>query len=70
MRFEASELTEYDSVFLGNQPCQTGANFQYFGNCVCLPMLCESLSPWLGASLGCRWRRETPDMESSCKYME
>jgi len=33
-------------------------------------MLCGSLSSWHGASLGCGWRRQPPDMEGCCKYTE
>jgi hypothetical protein len=29
------------------------------------PMLCETLSPWHGMSLGCRLSRQPPDMEGS-----
>jgi len=28
------------------------------------------LSPQHGMSLGCRWRRQPPDVECSCEYIE
>jgi hypothetical protein len=27
-------------------------------------------SPWLGTSSGCRWSRQPPNMEGSCKHIE
>jgi len=32
--------------------------------------LSGSLSQPHGMSLGCQWRRQSPDMEGSCKYIE
>jgi hypothetical protein len=32
--------------------------------------LSVSLSPQHGTSLGCRWRRQPPDMQDSCEYFE
>jgi len=33
-------------------------------------MLCRSLLPRHGASLGCGWKRRPPDVEGSCEYIE
>jgi len=33
-------------------------------------MLCGSLSPQHGTSLGCGWRRWPPDIEGGCRYIE
>jgi len=27
-------------------------------------------TPWHDASFGCGWKRQPPDMEGSCKYIE
>jgi len=35
-----------------------------------MAMLCGVLSPWHGASSCYRWRRWSPDIKGSCKYIE
>jgi len=35
-----------------------------------MAMLCRSLSPQHGASFGCGWRRQSPDMEGSIEHIE
>jgi len=35
-----------------------------------LIVISDRLSPWHGASWGCRWRRWPPDMENGCRYIE
>jgi len=33
-------------------------------------MICGSLSPWHGATSGFGWRRQPPDMEGNCEYIQ
>jgi len=62
-RFASSGNLFYSTIFWGSISSNCKVNLSFHG-------VIGSLSPWYSASSGCRWRRQPPDMEGNCKYIE